>query len=134
MSLIDDLKRHEGLRLKPYIDTVGKLTVGYGRNLDDVGISEQEAEMMLRQDIYTATAEAREAFPWVSDISPIRQDVIYNMSFNMGMPKLKKFKNMIAALEHRDFGEAAKQMLDSRWAKQVGSRATELAEIMRSGQ
>lgn len=131
MSLKDDLKRHEGLRLKPYKDTVGKITIGYGRNLDGVGITEEEADYLLSHDIQIAVSESQQAFTWIVRLSESRQNVIYNMAFNMGIPTLSRFRNMIAAIEKKDYGLAADEMLDSRWAKQVGKRAEELATIMR---
>ncbi len=131
MSLIEDLKRHEGLRLKPYKDTVGKLTIGVGRNLDDVGISEQEADMMLRNDINIAISEANSAFPWLVNLSDARKDVIYNMAFNMGLPTLRLFTNTIGHIKRKDFDLAADEMTSSKWARQVGIRATELSNIMR---
>lgn len=129
-NLLEQIKRHEGLRLKPYRDTVGKLTIGYGRNLDDVGITKAEAERMLLMDI-SRTEDELLQFDWYSDLEPHRQDVLVNMCFNMGLPTLLKFKNMIAALESGDYDKAADEMLDSKWARQVGGRAEELAEQMR---
>ncbi len=131
MSLKDDIKRQEGLRLKPYIDSVGKLTIGYGRNLDDVGISEAEANSMLDADLRIAINEVQRLFPWLINLSESRKNVIYNMAFNMGLPTLQKFKNMIAAINCGDYITAADEMLNSKWARQVGIRADELANIMR---
>jgi len=129
-NLERQLIRHEGLRLKPYRDTVGKLTIGVGRNLDDNGISEQEAISMLRHDIATVKQEL-ERYGWYNRLDPNRQDVIANMCFNMGLPTLLKFQRMIAAIDNHDYNLAADEMLDSRWAEQVGQRAVELARIMR---
>lgn len=126
------LRRHEGIRYKPYKDTVGKLTIGVGRNLDDKGISEQEAEYLLGNDIEDACVEAT-TIPGFSSLTPIRQCVLVNMTFNMGIYRVKKFKRMIAAIALGDWNEAAEEMLNSRWADQVGRRATELAAQMRTG-
>lgn len=133
MSLKDDLKRQEGLRLKPYRDVNGKLTIGFGRNLDDVGISQEEADYLLGHDINIAISEANQAFKWLVRLSDSRKDVIYNMSFNMGTPVLSRFHRMIAAIKEGDYEAAADEMLDSEWARQVGARAAELANIMRNG-
>jgi len=133
MSLRMQLIRHEGLRLKPYRDTVGKLTIGVGRNLDDVGISEAEAFYLLENDIKRTRKELHERLPWISNLSPTRQDVLVNMAFNMGVGGVLKFKKMLANLEQGRWYDASREMLDSKWAQQVGERAVELAEKMRNG-
>lgn len=124
--------KHEGLKLFPYRDTVGKLTIGVGRNLDDNGISEDEAMYMLRNDISRCMSEVRGALPFFDALLDIRQDVLINMVFNLGITKFLKFKKMIKALKERNYDEVSKQMLDSLWAKQVGKRAIELAQIMKT--
>ncbi len=127
------LARHEGLRLKPYRDTVGKLTVGYGRNLDDVGISPEEAELMLDNDISEAEKNLKTVDEY-NELDPIRQAVICNMCFNLGFYGLMAFRKMWKAIARKDYCEAARQMLDSQWARQVGTRSDELARIMRTGE
>jgi lysozyme len=128
--MIEDLLiRHEGLRLKPYRCSEGKLTIGVGRNLDDNGITEEEALALLRNDIESCKREASQ-FPWYEDLSNSRKDVIISMIFNLGLYRFSQFKNMIKALENEDFEEAAYQMLDSKWASQVGNRAVELSKMM----
>ena len=131
--LIQQLKRHEGLRLKPYRCTADKLTIGYGRNLDEVGISLEEAEMLLLDDVKHIVQLAPISFPWYDGLSDNRKAVLCNMMFNLGISRLMKFKKMLLALEEGNFDEASFQMLDSRWARQVGKRATELAHLMRKG-
>lgn len=130
VKLIDQLIRHEGYRQFLYMDTVGKRTIGIGRNLDDVGISEKEARIMLEHDIEKAWEQLEQSHPIVSVLSPKRQDVLINMTFNMGIGGVSSFKRMWKALQHADFSMAAIEMLDSKWARQVGSRATELAVQM----
>uniref|UniRef100_A0A7V2F643 Lysozyme n=1 Tax=Rhodothermus marinus TaxID=29549 RepID=A0A7V2F643_RHOMR len=125
---------HEGLRLKPYRDAVGKLTIGYGRNLEDVGISLEEAELMLEHDLDRAIQAAKEVVPGFDVLDEVRQAVLVNMAFNIGRAGLASFKRMRAALALGDFERAASEMLDSLWARQVGRRAQELAEMMRTGQ
>jgi lysozyme len=127
------LIRHEGLRLKPYRDTRNKLTIGVGRNLDDAGITREEALMLLNNDIATVRREVAHAFQWVSRLNPVRKDVILNMVFNLGLPRFRRFKNTIAAIKAEDWEKAAREMLDSLWAKQVGRRAKELAAMMKRG-
>jgi len=132
-KLTEQLTRHEGLRLKPYADTVGKLTIGVGRNLDDVGITEDEALMMLENDIKIARDELLSHFPAFNSLHDARLDCLINMVFNMGISRFKGFKLMIDALITHDYNEAAAQMLDSKWARQVGSRAKELSTQMSLG-
>lgn len=126
-----DVMAAEGCRLKPYKDTVGKLTIGYGRNLDDVGISKLEAEVLLDHDLAQAEVECRKAFAWFGDLSEQRQRVIVELVFNMGLPRFRGFGKTIEAIKARDYRTAAAQMLASRWAKQVGQRAERLAQAMR---
>ena len=132
-NLTDDLIRHEGFRRKPYRDTVGKLTIGVGRNLDDLGISEDEALFLLNNDITRVRTELVYAFRWFPKLNDVRRDVITNMAFNLGVPRLKRFKNMIRNIENADWVGAADEMLDSKWARQVGRRAKELSARMRMG-
>lgn len=133
MTLKDLLKLHEGLKLKPYKDTVGKLTIGYGRNLEDVGISLVEAELMLDRDIEDARRRAEQLFPWFGIIDAVRQDVIINMVFNMGAAKVTNFRDMIEAIKKGDWTLAGEEMLDSAWARQVGHRAIMLSKMMKTG-
>ena len=127
------IRLHEGLRLKPYRDTVGKLTIGYGRNLDDRGITKDEAEQLLRNDITRVTSELATALPWFLDLDPIRRAVLIDMAFNLGAAGLLKFALTLRAVEHADHARASQEMLDSVWATQVGTRATRLSEMMASG-
>lgn len=132
-QLIVDLIRDEGKVLKPYRDTVGKLTIGIGRNLDDVGISEEEAKMLLDNDIAKVEAEIGVRLPWYGGLDEVRQRVLCNMAFNMGMPTLLTFVNTLRHIEHGEWDQAAAGMLNSKWAGQVGQRAARLAEMMRNG-
>jgi lysozyme len=127
------LIRHEGLRLKPYRDTKNKLTIGVGRNLDDVGITRAEALRLLDNDIARVQHEVGHAFPWFSRLDPARKDVVLNMVFNLGLSRFRRFRKTIAAIKARDWEQAAREMLASLWARQVGRRARELAEMMRRG-
>lgn len=131
-KLESQLIRDEGLRLKPYRDTVGKLTIGIGRNLDDVGISECEAKVMLRNDIAKAKQEMQN-FAWFNALNPARKRAILNMHFNLGLGRLLGFKRMISALNRGDCMQAAHEALDSKWAHQVGKRAIRIAEAIRNG-
>jgi len=128
----EQLLRHEGIRLTPYRDSVGKLTIGVGRNLDDVGITEDEARIMLRNDIEKAKAIPAKYVANFAELPKPKQAALINMCFNLGERGFSNFRKMIAAISAYQFEEAAREMLDSRWATQVGNRATELANIMRS--
>ncbi len=127
------LVKHEGLRLKPYKDSVGKLTIGVGRNPDDRGISESEAMALLDNDIRDHRADAFNKFPWLSQLDSVRQDVIVDMVFNMGIDRFSGFHLMLTALQNGDYSIAADEMLNSAWAKQVGLRSSELSQMMRAG-
>jgi lysozyme len=134
----EQLKRqligHEGLKLKPYKCTSNKLTIGVGRNLEAKGISEDEALFMLDNDIVYFEEQLRRRLPSFRDFTPCRQAVLVNMAFNLGVNGLLNFKNMLKALENEDFAEASAQLLNSRYAVQVGNRANELAEQLQSGE
>jgi lysozyme len=127
------LIRHEGLRLKPYRDSKSKLTIGVGRNLDDVGITRAEALMLLENDIATVQRDVKRAFPWFPGLDPVRKDVVLDMVFNLGLPRFRRFEKTIASIRAGDWENAAREMLKSRWANQVGKRATELAAMMERG-
>lgn len=133
-KLSEQLKKHEGLRLKPYTDTVGKLTLGIGRNLEDKGITEQEALFMLNNDVDYFYTNLNKILPWFKNLDDARQNVLVNMAFNLGVAGLLTFKNMLDAVRMGLFLVAAEEMFDSKWAKQVGYRAKELAEQMRTGE
>jgi lysozyme len=129
-NLIDMIKRHEGFRNFPYMDSVGKLTVGYGRNLEDVGISKAEAEILLVNDINIATGDLVDILPESTTYGRNRFNALVDMMFNLGKTKFRGFKKMIAALKERNFKKAAMEMLDSKWATQVGYRANDLAYMV----
>lgn len=128
--LVKQLIEHEGLRLKPYRCSAGKLTIGIGRNLDDRGITEKEAMLLLRNDILECVKDLRTIFPRFERIAETRRNVLIDMRFNLGPKRFRGFKKMIAAVKARDFEEAARQMADSQWYWQVGDRAKTLIEMM----
>lgn len=119
--------------MKPYRCTAGKLSLGFGRNLEDKGISLEESEMMLINDIREVESELSRKLMVFMSLAKPRQDALVNMGFNLGVAGLLKFNNMIEALNHADYERAAKEMLNSKWAKQVGKRADELARQMKDG-
>lgn len=133
MDAIGLIQRHEGVRLRVYTDTRGKRTIGYGRNLDDVGISHEEALMLLQNDYITALNHAL-SYSWYKNLTEARQAVIVDMVFNLGRAKFGKFERMIAAIEAGDFASAALEMLHSTWATEVPDRVAQNASIMTSGE
>ena len=133
-SLEDQLITHEGLELKPYQCTADKLTIGVGRNIEDRGITEDEARYLLKNDIKIVEDELLSKKPMVAELDAVRQRVLVDMGFNLGIPTLLKFQNMWLAIEQEDFIQASIEMMDSRWARQVGQRAHKLSEAMRIGE
>ena len=143
-SLREMLIRHEGLRLRPYDDATGKqhrtgvpirgkLTIGVGRNLDDVGITRAEALTLLDHDIAKVRRDVNRALLWFRGLNRVRQNVVLNMVFNLGLPRFRTFKNTVAAIKEKRWDDAANEMLNSRWERQVKGRARELARMMRRG-
>lgn len=140
LNLLNQLRRHEGLRLEPYKCSEGYLTIGFGRNIETNGISEAEAEFMLSNDLIACEKELKDE-GWYNQLDETRRAVVLNMAFNLGKPKLMQFKKFIGALSDDDYETASKEMItgsdgvsESKWASQVGKRAYELAEQMRTGQ
>lgn len=131
--LVRQLMEHEDIKLLPYTDTKGKLTIGVGRNLTDVGISKAEAFVLLDTDIARAQADLDRAFPWWREMSEVRQRVLCDLCFNMGLVTLRTFERTMAAMARGDYAKAAVGMLSSHWAEQVGKRARRLAQMMATG-
>jgi|TARA_R100000093_G_C1919973_1_gene65382 lysozyme len=132
--LISQLKVHEGTRSKVYLDTEGIETIGVGRNLRDRGLSDDEIEFLLANDIRDFQEEVDRTFGWWSDLDDVRQRVIVDMAFNMGLGSLSKFKNTLGHIEAGRYEEASVEMLDSKWARQVGNRAQCLSNMMKTGE
>ena len=154
-NFVNKLIAHEGLRLQVYKDTLGIDTIGIGRNLEDRGITKEELDWMdipsmdavyeygiteadamylAKNDVQIVEEELVRAHPCVEELDAVRQLVLMDMAFNLGVPRLCKFKKMWAAVHENKFDVAAKEMLDSRWANQVKSRATKLAHAMHHGE
>ena len=131
--LEQSLIAHEGLKFKPYVDTVGKISCGIGRNLTDKGISEAEAMAMMRADIVESISELDRAFHGWRNHSQVRQDVLVELQFNMGANRLAGFKKFWAAMAVKDYATAASELMASKWATQVGQRAKTLSDRIRSG-
>ena len=131
--LKDDLILHEGYRSKPYVDTVGKITIGVGFNLDDNGLPSKIIEELLDMTMKEAIENAQSFIRNFDDLSDNRKAVLANMAFNLGLNRFRGFKRLRAAVETSQFDLAAMEMLNSHWAKQVGQRATYLADKMKQG-
>lgn len=128
-----ELERDEDLRLKPYRDQFGNWTIGVGRNLTANGISRQEARYLLRNDMNETMSELDQHLPWWRRLDEVRQRVLANMCFNMGIERLFTFRKMLAALQLGNYDLAADEMADSAWAREVGERAVRLVAMMRTG-
>jgi lysozyme len=132
-KIAEALKREEGYSPHCYICTAGAHTVGYGRNVDadgGIGISEDEADYLLRNDI-ERTIEECQRWAWFDDLDPPRQSVVVQLAFQLGYPRLSGFNLMLSALSRQDYETAAIELLDSRFATQVPERANRLAEQLR---
>ena len=130
--LKEEIIRDEGLSVELYIDSVGKATIGVGRNIEDNGISKEEAFMMLENDLAVTESELNFRIPWWRDLPDDAQRALANMCFNLGWPRLSGFTKMINHLKEREFFEASEEALESKWAKQVGLRASRIAELIRN--
>ena len=133
-KLKDQIRLHEGVEKKVYLDTEGIETIGVGRNLRDRGLSEDEIDLLLDNDIAICEEELLNNFEWYAELDEVRKRVLIDMAFNLGMPKLKQFAKMLGAIENKDWVNVASEMLDSRWAEQVGNRASRLSEMMETGE
>ena len=132
-ELIKELKRDEGVVLTLYKCSADKNTIGVGRNLDDRGITEEESDFLLSNDIDLCKAELEAIFAWFTNLTDARQRVMVNMCFNLGLSRLLGFKKFLAAMEVADWDKAGKEMLDSKWSRQVGARSTRLRDLLLEG-
>ena len=134
-KLIEQLKRHEGVRTHAYKCSADYITVGVGRNIDEdggLGLSDDEINYLLANDIKRCKQELV-ALSWFVDLDEVRQDALINLCFNLGLTRLLGFRNAMAAMAEGDYEKAADEFLDSRWATQVGQRAIEVTNMSRSG-
>ena len=132
MDIKDLIRKHEGLVLKPYFCTSGKLTIGYGRNLEDLGISIQEAELMLQTDIARCFVDLQRVFPDLLSFPQELQAVLVDMMFNLGLPRFLGFQKFIAAIRERDYNKAAEEMKNSHWYEQVTNRVNDDIALLKS--
>jgi len=124
------LIKHEGYQKKAYEDSVGAVSIGVGRNLDELGLSDEEIMYLLNNDTIRCDKELINCFTWYSQLSRVRQEVMLMLCFNLGLTRLRKFVKALSCMERGEFSLAADHFLDSKWAKQVGNRAVELTEML----
>jgi len=122
----------EGSRHILYQCPANKTTIGYGYNLEDNGIDEATAQYLLNKCLVDVLVMLESNVSYFDDLDEVRKSVLTDMCFNMGWPTLSRFKNMFAAIESGNYEEAANQMVDSAWYRQVGVRSKILVEMMRS--
>jgi lysozyme len=136
-KLIEMLKRHEGVESHAYKCSENKITIGVGRNVDKsggLGLSDDEVDYLLQNDIDRVSSELDSEYEWFAGLDDVRQDAMIDISFNLGQTRLRAFKNALAAMAKGDWRAAADEFMDSRWSGQVGNRAKELTEMIRTGQ
>ena len=136
-KLVEQLKIHEGVRTHAYLCSESKITCGVGRNLDSdggIGLSEDEIDFLLNNDIKRCRQELEFHFDWLKELDDVRQDAMINLCFNIGITSLKKFSKALAAMNVHDYETAATEFLDSRWASQVGTRALDVTDMIRTGE
>jgi len=132
-ELIQSVQRHEGFRSKAYQDSVGVWTIGWGINLQELDDFPQEYAMFfLRRELVNCAFALSQRGVW-NELTQTRKDVLTEMAFNLGIPRLNGFKKMWKAIENGDYETAADEQLDSKWARQVGVRAMRLSKRMREG-
>lgn len=132
-ELVKSIKEHEGFRAAAYVDTTGHLTIGYGQVVAELEVTEQEAEKWLLAGIEKRTKELETFLSFRAVKDQVRQDVLVEMAYNLGVGGLMKFKNMWASIKAKDWDAAGEHMLDSLWASQVGYRAKTLSRRMKQG-
>jgi lysozyme len=133
-AIVENLKIEEGFRTRPYVCSAGYLTIGFGRNISDsgLGISEEEAEYLLKNDVNRTIDEVRQRWPWFDDCDKAAREVLVELCFQLGAPRLSKFVKCLAALKADDNDTAAAELLDSKFAKQVPARAARLSIRLKS--
>lgn len=137
-NTIEQLKKHEGLRLKVYDCPAGKKTIGYGRNLEDRGITEDEANQLLLNDVNQINIDLKVMFPprfWFEfkQFPDYIQSIFINMAYQMGIDGFFKFRKTIQLVIEKNYEKASLEMLNSKWAKQTPNRAKELSNLMKGG-
>lgn len=122
------IRENEGLKTKPYLCTSGKLTIGYGRNLEDTGITVEEADMLLDHDIDRCISELQLNIPGFNELPYMIKVALLDMVFNLGLSRFMTFRRMLAAIQRADYIDAAKEVMDSKYARQVPTRTEKIAK------
>jgi len=122
--------KHEGIKLKPYLCPAGKLTIGVGRNIEDNGISTDEAIYILKNDIKRCESELREIFDHFDLFDENKKTSLIDIIFQLGKPSFLKFKKMIRAIKKGDWQESVRELKDSRLCREVPSRCEDNSELM----
>ena len=135
-KLIEMLRLHEGVRYKEYMCSEGYETIGVGRNISEggLGLSKDEVDFLLINDIERVQNELGRSFPWFADLDEARRDAMIDIAFNLGLTRLRSFVNALEAMAHGQYDVAANEFMDSRWSQQVGNRAVEVTEMIRTGE
>jgi lysozyme len=135
-KLLEMLKRHEGVRSHVYLCSAGYETIGVGRNISKsgMGLSDDEVDYLLENDIARVIKELSSEYPWFNDLDDVRKDAMIDISFNLGATRLRGFRRALAAMEVADHTLAAKEFLDSKWSRDVKGRAHELASMIETGE
>ena len=135
-KLLEMLKRHEGVRSHVYLCSAGYETIGVGRNISKsgMGLSDDEVDYLLENDIARVIKELSSEYPWFNSLDDVRKDAMIDISFNLGATRLRGFKKALAAMEVADYTLAAKEFLDSKWSRDVKGRAHELASMIETGE
>ena len=134
-KLLEMLKRHEGVKSHVYLCSAGYETIGVGRNISKsgMGLSDDEVDYLLENDIERVIKELSSEYPWFNTLDDVRKDAMIDISFNLGATRLRGFKRALAAMEVADYKTAAKEFLDSKWSRDVKGRATELCYMIEMG-
>ena len=135
-KLVEMIKRHEGVKSKVYLCSAGFETIGVGRNISEsgLGLSDDEINYLLANDIARVKGELSETYFWFVAMNEARQDSIIDICFNLGLTRLRGFVKALTAMSREQFDVAADEFMDSKWAKQVGTRAIRLTEMIRTGE
>jgi lysozyme len=135
-KLVEMLRLHEGVRYKVYVCSEGYETIGVGRNISEggLGLSKDEVDFLLVNDIERVQNELDRNYPWFANLDEVRRDAIIDICFNIGLTRLRGFVNALAAMSRGQYEIAADEFMDSRWSQQVGNRAVEVTEMIRTGE
>ena len=135
-KLLDMLKRHEGVESHVYRCSAGFETIGAGRNISKsgLGLSDDEVDYLLENDIVRVIKELSSEYPWFKDLDDVRKDAIIDIGFNLGATRLRGFRRALAAMDAADYKTASLEFLDSKWSRDVKGRSTELAYMIEMGE